>query len=310
MQVVIDYQSPDDTRLAELAAGQHGVTSRLQLGTIGFSKQAIQTRLGGGRLHRIHRGVYAVGHTDVSLKGRWMAAVLACGPGAVLSHRDAATLHELRRVSSGGIDVTATTRHDIAGINCHFVRSLHPEDATVADGIPVTSVSRTLLDLAESLSRRQFRATLEQAERERTLDVRQLEAVLARSRGRHGLKPCAEALSRLRGDDEPWTQSKLEQTFLQLTRSYDLPVPQMNVYVAGELVDCCWPEQRLIVEVDGWSFHRTKRSFEADRERDAKLVEAGWRVVRFTHDRVTHAPAAVAAQLSRLLAVPLPRPGR
>src|SRR5579875_1270243 len=116
-----EYQSSDDTRLSELAERQHGVVAHHQLRALGFTKQAIQTRARTGRIHRIYRGVYCVGHKRLSLRGRWMAAVLACAPGAVLSYRDAATLHDLLATGSGDFDVTAPTRHGIAGIRCHYV---------------------------------------------------------------------------------------------------------------------------------------------------------------------------------------------
>lgn len=307
------HAAPDDTRLAELAAIHHGVVGYRQLLELGYSRHAITRRAATGRLHRIHRGVYAVGHPKLSLTGRWMAAVLACGGGprpAVLSHHDAATLHDLRRVGSGQIHVTATSRHNIAGIHCHYVRALDAEDRVVVDGIPVTGVERTLLDLAEILSRQRLRTMLEQTQRQDKLNLEALDAVIARNRGRRGIKPLGEAMNEL--TDEPaWTQSELEDRFRELVRNHDLPVPRTNVFVEGELVDAVWPEHNVVVEVDGWKFHRSKRSFEDDRRRDAKLVVCGWRVVRFTDKRVRQEPAAVARELSELLrAAPSPRPAR
>jgi len=311
MQSTGPERLPDDARLAKLAARQHGVVSWAQLLRLGFSEDAIKVRVAKGRLLRIHRGVYAVGHTNVSLRGRWMAAVLACGASSVLSHRDAATLHGIRPVSSGRIEVSALARHNLPGIRCHSVRALHPDDVTVVDGIPVTSVSRTLLDLAETLNRRQLRGVLEQADRERKLDLRLIDAVITRNPGRHGLKPLTAAIGELSGENDPWTQSELERRFLELLRAHGLPSPQVNVYVGGELVDCYWPDHNLVVEVDGWGFHRLKPSFEADRRKDAKLVELGRRVVRFTHDRVTYGSDGVVAQLRNLLrGEPWPQQGR
>jgi very-short-patch-repair endonuclease len=310
MQSGSHYGNSGDTRLAERAAAQHGVVSTEDLRELGYSKHTIHDRVTHGRLHRIHRGVYAVGHIRISLRGRWLAAVLACGTDAVLSHRDAATLHDLRPVSSGSIDVTATSRHTIDGICCHYARVLHPEDRDIVDSIPVTSVSRTCLDVAETLNGRRLRSALEQAQRQNKFDLRLIQAVIARSPGRRGLKPLAEALAQLI-DEPPWTQSELENYLLELIRAAGLPLPRTNVFIDGELVDCAWTEHNLIVEVDGWTFHRTKRSFEDDRRRDAKLVLAGWRVVRFTYDQVRYEPQVVARTLTKLLsAAPSPPAAR
>ena len=289
-----------DTRLAELARRQHGVVSTAQLRRLGYSKHTIHDRAAAGRLHRIHRGVYAVGHTNLAIRGRWMAAVLACGPGALLSHRDAAALQDLRTIASGLIHVAAPSRHTIPGIRCHYVRRQHPEDGVLVDGIPVTSVSRTLLDLAEIELPRKLRTALEQAQRLRTLDIRALDTVIARHPGRRGVKPLREAIAAL--SDEPlWRQSELEEDFLELVLRAGFPLPRTNVYVEGELVDAVWPERNLVVELDGWNFHRTKGSFEEDRRRDSKLAVRHWRVVRFTYNRLRYEPAGVVVELSELL---------
>jgi very-short-patch-repair endonuclease len=283
-----------------------------ELEALGYGRHRIHHRARTGRLHRIHRGVYAVGHTNLSLRGRWMAAVLACGPGAVLSHRHAATLHDLLSVSSGWITVTATSGHRIPGVRCRRTGSLHPDDVTAIHGIPVTSLDRTYLDLAETGTPRQLRSALEQGERENKLDYGMIDPLTARCPGRRGLKPLADALADM-NPDEPWTQSELERAFLELTRAAGLPQPQMNVYVLGELVDCYWPAERLVVQIDGWKFHRGKRSFESDRALDALLVEHHVRVVRYTHRRVRYESAAVAAQLTNLLrgsGAPSPPPVR
>jgi very-short-patch-repair endonuclease len=310
MSLASAYGKSDDTRLADLAARQHGVVATTQLRDLGYSYHAIHTRVASGRLHRLMRGVYAAGHTRISLRARWMAAVLACGPGAVLSHRAAATLWELRATPSGPIDVTAPSRHNIPGIRCHWVRSLHADDVTVIDGIPVTSLSRTLLDLAEILGPQQLRTSIEAAQRRDLLSIDALDAVIARNPGRHGLKPLRKALGELR-DEAPWTQSELERGFLELIRAAGLPEPQTNVVVDGFVVDFFWPEHNLIVEVDGYRYHRTRRSFEDDRRRDAKHTVAGRRAVRVTRDRIVRGYRELLAELVRLLsAVPALPPGR
>ena len=289
-----------DVALARLAATQHGVVATRQLKEWGFSMRSIRRRVDKARLHRLHRGVYAVGHIKISLKGRWMAAVLACGPEAVLSHHSAAALWELRNAPGGKIDVTAPGRRRIAGIRCHTARTLDPRDRTTIDGIPVTSCNRTLLDLAELLSPQRLRSTLEAVQRRDLLDVKALRALLARSPGRRGVTRLRAALAQLH-DEAPFIQSELERRFLELIRAAGLPEPQCNVVVAGELVDFYWPAHRLVVEVDGYRFHKTRRSFEEDRRRDARLQIAEIRVVRVTHERITREADALLADLRRLL---------
>ncbi|HWE09311.1 MAG TPA: type IV toxin-antitoxin system AbiEi family antitoxin domain-containing protein [Solirubrobacteraceae bacterium] len=300
MQSKPAYPASDDARLAELATRQHGVVRHGQLVALGYSRHAIQWRADSGRLHRIHRGVYAVGHTRLTLRGRWMSAVLACGDGAVLSHRDAATLHGLLRAGSGSIHVMASTRHHIDGIRCHFAHHLDPGDLTEIDGIPVTTLERTLLDIAGGYG---FGAALQQAQHEDKLDLRRLNAVVARHPGRRGIVPLTQALANL--TEEPgWTQSELERRFRSLTRTHGLPPALTNQYVEGELVDAYWPDHGVVVEVDGWRTHKTRKAFETDRARDSKLAAAHYRVMRFTYRRVRDDPAGVADELRRALSDP------
>jgi very-short-patch-repair endonuclease len=304
------YGAPGDTRLAELALAQHGVVSRRQLYDLGYTRGGITRRIEKRRLHRIHRAVYAVGHKRLAVQGRWMAAVLACGRGAVLSHRDAAALHDLRRVGSGKIDVTAPSRHRLPGIRCHYFRTLSVADTTVVDGIPVTSLARTYLDLTEILTHDRLIDLLEAGERQDKLDVSAIDAAIARNPGRHGIRPLQDAIGELT-DTPPLLQSDLERAFRHIARTHHLPMPQFNGYVEGELVDVVWRDQRLVVEVDGRKWHIGKRAFAEDRRRDRKLVRAGWRVVRFTEDQLEQDPAGVGAELSELLRDgPWPPPGR
>jgi very-short-patch-repair endonuclease len=286
------------------------VVSRRQLYLLGYSRSGLARKVERRRLLRIHRAVYAVGHTRLTAKGRWMAAVLACGNGAVLSHRDAAALHDLRQVGSGKISVTAVSRHNLPGVRCHWARTLHSEDCAVIDGIPVTSVARTYLDMAEMLTHSRLIDLLEAGQRQDKLDVGALHAVIARNHGRRGIVALRGAIAELT-DQAPLLQSRLERAFRHLIRNYSLPQPQFNVYVEDELVDAVWPAHRLVVEVDGWNYHRTKRSFKNDRRRDRKLLRAHWRAARFTGDEVTDEAAGVAAELSELLSDgPWPRPAR
>jgi very-short-patch-repair endonuclease len=239
-----------------------------------------------------------------------MAAVLASGTGAVLSHREAAALHDLRPVGSGRVHVTATSRHNLPGIASHWARTLDPDECAKVDGIPVTTLARTYLDIAEALNHRRLIEALEAGQRQNKLDVDALEAAIARNPGRRAITPLQAALAEL-ADDPPLLQSDLERAFRALIRAHGLPEPRYNVYVEGLLVDAVWPEHPLGVEVDGWNYHRTKRSFEEDRRRDRKLLRARWPVARFTGDDVNGAPDGVAEELSELLRDgPWPPPAR
>ncbi len=297
------FDTPGDEAIAKLAGRQHGVVATWQLKELGYSQSAIRRRTRTARLHRLYRGVYAVGHTRITLRGRWMAAVLACGRKAVLSHRSAAALWGLRPSPSGQIDVTVTggSARGQTGIRLHRTRSLHPEDRATLDGIPVTSVARTMLDYAEDARAPQLRSALEAAERLDLLTNEALDGLFARSPGRRGRKSLTRALAQMRGRTVPWTQSELERHFLELIREAALPEPQANVYVGGVLVDFFWPAQRLVVEVDGYNFHKTRRSFEDDRRKDAKLQLAGCRVLRVTEARIARGPRAMLRDVRALL---------
>jgi hypothetical protein len=293
---VVAQQPPGDTPLARLAARQHGVVSRDQLLELGFSDQRIKTLIAEGTLLRFHRGVYAVGHRRLSLKGRWLAAVLGCGHGARLSHRDAAMLWDLRRTSSGLIHVTAAGTHRLDGVDCH--RTRHPDrlGTTLIDAIPVTTIERTLLDCAVGEPHTRVLALLEAAERRNILDGRTIRAEIARSPGHRGITRLAEALAEV-ADEPPDLRSGLEASFLALTRGAGLPDPSTNVVVAGVPVDAHWPQYNLVVEVDGWRWHRSRRSFEEDRRRTNRLQLAGLTVLRFTDTQVDTDPQGVAAEI-------------
>jgi very-short-patch-repair endonuclease len=179
------------------------------------------------------------------------------------------------------------------------VRSLIDTDRTVIDGIPVTSLARTLLDYAEVARPQELRHALEAAERRELFDLRAIRELLARCKGRRGGKALKAAIAELTGP-APWTRSELERRFLELIRQHELPEPHANVLVEGHLVDFHWPRQRLVVEVDGFEFHRSRRAFENDRARDAALQLAGQRVVRVTHRQLGE-PAVVISRLCALL---------
>lgn len=290
-----------DPPLSELAGKQHGVVATRQLLRLGYSHNRTAVLVAKGWLHRLHRGVFAVGHTRLTVKGRWMAAVLACGPDAVLSHRSAAALHDLRPIPGGEIDVTAPSGHRHPRVRCHKARSLPQQDRTLIDAIPVTSIERTLLDLAALYSHQRLRTTLEAAQRRDLLDNRRIDELLARTPGHRGAPRLARALAELH-DEAPWTQSDLERAFLELIREAGLPEPRTNVFVDGELVDVYWPSHDLVVELDYYDYHRSKRSFENDRRKDSKHLLAGRRSLRVTGTRVAHERRALLSDLSALLA--------
>jgi very-short-patch-repair endonuclease/predicted transcriptional regulator of viral defense system len=294
-----------DRALAALAALQHGVVARWQLLALGFTRDTVQKRIEAGRFHPIHRGVYAVGHAKLTLKGHWMAAVLAGGPDALLSHRCALGLWQVRAAESGLIDVTVpgpSSRKGPSGIRLHSTKALHHEDLAVIDGIPVTSLARTILDYASVAGSQRVRQALEKVERMGLLIGRELDDLLTRNVNHRGANTLKTALADLAGP-APWTQSELEDRFLALIREAGLPEPELNVVLEGELVDALWRDARLVVEVDGYEFHKSRSQFEADRRRDAKLLVAGYRVTRLTQPRIEYEPCAVDTELRALLGV-------
>ena len=284
---------PGDRWVADLAGRQHGVVCYWQLIGLRLGPDAIQYRVATGRLHRLYRGVYAVGHPVLSREGRWMAAVLACGEGAVLSHRDAAMLHNLRRTSRRDIDVTTlrgrARRHD--GITLHRVRRLHPEDRSFVAGIPVTSVARTLLDLAEVVGRDHLERAVENAERLELFDLRAIERLRRRSRGRRGLKPLKAVIAAYRAP-APFNRSNLERAFLNAIRAAGIPDPAMNLWIEGYEVDAIWQQEKLIVELDGGVYHGTTGARRRDPVRDARLQLAGYRVIRVSDEWLERDPEA------------------
>jgi putative AbiEi antitoxin of type IV toxin-antitoxin system/uncharacterized protein DUF559 len=294
-------RTPLDVALAQLAEGQFGVVSLAQLRGLGLGSRAVQRRASAGRLRRLHRGVYAVGHGVLRREGRWLAAVLACGEGAVLSHTSAAAHWGLLGTAAVKIDVSApATRHGLPGIRLHRSRSLDARDTTGHKGIPITTVPRTLLDLAATIQPHRLERALAQAQRLQLYDHAAITDVIARSNGHRGTGALAAATSR---EDPKWTRNDYEAWFLALVREAGLPEPVVNASLAAPdhpplKPDFCWPTHHLIVETDGWETHRTRAAFEQDRRRDAALTAAGWRVVRFTW----HEPrATIQRRLEALL---------
>jgi very-short-patch-repair endonuclease len=281
-----------DREIARIAASQHGAVAAKQLADLGLGRAAISERAASGRLHLVHRGVYAVGHPGLSRHGRWMAAVLAVGPGGVLSHCSAAVLWGLLRPIAGPIHVSVpgtAGRKQRRGVRVHRCRALQAEAlsplhgiseqkrqsplVTVRDGIPVTIVQRTVDDLRGAVPPHLVRRARRQAE-------------LA------GYRLEGEVMG---------TRSDLEDRFLWICRRHGLPMPEVNVRIGRWTVDFAWEEERLVVEADGYAYHRGRIAFEDDRTRDLELRGLGYRALRFSDAQLNAEPGRVAADVAATL---------
>ncbi len=300
---VLEQTRAFDERIAELAEGQHGVVARRQLLAVGLGREAIAVRLRMGRLHQLHRGVYAVGHVVISREARWMAAVLFAGPGAVLSHRSAAELWGIRNPSSRAIEVTTPKKSRSCGnIHRHFT-VLPPDEETEHRRIPVTTVPRTLFDLAAVSSVDVVEHALRESAYLRLHDRRSLPDLLARYPRRRGTTTVRECLWRRRNLPAGRARSWLELEFLPFLRRNGLPRPRLNVWleVGGRSiqVDCLWPGD-VVVELDGFAAHGTRVAFREDRARDRRLRVAGYGVTRIAPEQLEDEPEALAADLRAL----------
>ena len=293
---------PKDRLIADLAARQYGVVSRSQLLSMGIGAGAIDTRLRRHRLHRLHRGVYAVGHLALVPLAREMAAVLACGDGAAVSHRTAAEVWHLLAASDNApieVTVASSSGRRRPGLRIHKSRLLSPADVKHLRGLPVTAPARTLIDLAETASDRELERATHEALARRLLNARRLLAETARYRGRRGVKRINQLL-----DDShhaTLTRSEAEERFLSLVRAGGLPDPEVNARIQGYEVDFLWRERRLVVEVDGFKFHSSREAFERDRRRDADLQGSGLSVLRITWRQLQQEPYATLARTVRAI---------
>jgi hypothetical protein len=298
-----------DRDLAAKATAQKGLVSAEQMRDLGLSSRAAAHRAEVGRLHRLHRGVYAVGHEAIDESGRLLAAVLACGAGAVVSHLSAAALWGLRERGPLLIDVIAPcqTGRKIDGIRPHRCRAPGPDELAVCDGIPCTTPARTLVDLAGSLGRTGLRSAVEQAAVLRLLDIEAVDRALDRGRRRRGVPLLRVIIDDWRSEEAsaPRLRSVLEAKLLSLILVHGLPRPACNQRLrAGSReieVDFLWRDQRLVVEADGYASHGTRAAFERDPRRDQALLLAGYRVARFTWDQVEREPEGTASTIGRLL---------
>ena len=289
-----------------MAARQHGVVSLAQLIACGLGASGVRHRVAAGHLHRIHREVYAVGRAGLTAKGRWMAAVLACGDGAVLSDASAAALRGLRPTAAARIDVTVPRPSPISrpGIRVHRHPDLTSVDITEVDGIPVTSVSRTLLGLATFLREPQLERACDQAVILDQFDIREMADLLKRSHGRRGVARLRDVLARGDlGSDIP--ASGLETRYRELCAHAGLPKPEINRYILlGDeyhRVDFLWRRERVVIETDGNRYHSTGWQRARDHDRDALLAQHGYRRARITEDTITDDPSQAIATARSLL---------
>jgi very-short-patch-repair endonuclease len=300
-----------EQELAELARRQHGVVARRQLLTLGLGGNAIDRRLDAGRLHRVHAGVYAVGHPLLGVNGRWMAAVLAGGADAALGYASGAALWDLRRGVPPVIDVVVATAGGRArpGLRIHRHPGLGRDEIRVARGIRVTTPARTILDYASIATDRELAYALDQAEIQQLTDYPALDAI-ARAHPRHrGSTRLRRTLHEYEAGSTG-TRSDLEKAFLALCERHGLPQPLVNQPLCGMTVDFVFVAQRVVVETDSWRWHRGRAAFERDRERDALLAAAGYTTLRFTDRQIELAPHRVARALASALSLRAAGPGR
>jgi hypothetical protein len=299
-----------DRRVATLAGRQHGVMGRWQLEEIGLSRQMIKTRIAHGGLNRLHRGVYAVGHRALTVESRWMAAVLAHGPHTVLSHRSAGQLWGIFPRSRIAPEVTSPgSQKTKKWIVAHRGVLLRDEVVRVL-GIPVTSVPRTMFDLAATRSEREVERAWNEMEVRGFRDRLSVPHLLKRYPGRKGSLVLARLAER---KEAPVgiTRNDLEEAFLGLIDRFGLPRPRMNAPLAVRErfyeIDCLWEDRRVAIELDGGAVHKTTKAFHDDRERDRILTAEGFTTARITWDHIHQTPAEVASDLRRIL-TPYPSP--
>jgi very-short-patch-repair endonuclease len=297
-----DAAPASQTRIASAATRQKGLVTRRQLADMGFTQATIARRVANGTLHRLHQGVYVVGHQALAPLARETAALLACGEGAVISHHSAAVLWSLVPEGADGRDVHVTVvgrkLHSRPGLRIHRGSHLTGLDVRRKGGVPLTSPATTLLDLAADRSELLEHAFIE-ANGRRLLRTGELEALIRRAGGLRGV-PALRGL--IEAHASGYTRSKAERAMRKLARAAGLPEPRVNVQLHGYLVDFLWTSEHLVVEVDGYGFHSHRRAFEADRKRDATHVAAGYRVIRVTWLQLEHEPFAVVAHIAGALA--------
>lgn len=284
-------------QIAALAARQYGHVTRAQLLELGLGPRAVAYRVEVGKLHIAHQGVYGVGHLPRQAIARAAAAVLACGPGAALSHGSAASLWGLTRHWEFPLEVTAPAERRRPGITTHRSRTLLRADIRNHLGVRTTSPARTVLDIAPRLTDRALTRTVNDARHRGRLHVNAITELMDRCPTHPGAKRLRAVIEAPAGP----TRSEFEDAFVALARRHRLPTPQVNVHLNGYEIDALFPRGRLIVELDGWEFHSDRSAFEDDRERDATMLARGYETVRITWERLQDDPEREAARLRRIL---------
>lgn len=298
-----ERRSRADARIATIARRQRWVAGHGQLLAAGLTDSAIRHRVARGRLVRIHRGVYLVGHVEPPAGALEMAALLVGGHSAALSHGSAAARWRITAAEPGPVEVTvaAGNPRSTSWLRVHRAAALETPDVRRVGGLRVTSPARTLLDLAGRLDARDLRWLVEEARVRRVLRPGALEEVVDRLPHRRGAGALRTVLRA--GGPARLTRSEAERRLLDLVRAAALPEPATNVRLHGHEVDALWRRARLVVEVDGFAAHGTRAAFERDRLRDARLQSRGFRVLRVTWRQLTDEPHAVVALLARTLAL-------
>lgn len=286
--------------LAELARRQHGVVSFSQLQELGFSKGYIARAEGAGRLQRVHWGVYAVGHAALSDHGRATAALLVFPGTAVLSHNSAGWLWGLLPTAPQEAEVTVAARgNKRRGLQVHRVWALPDEERTTYEGLPVTSMARTLVDLAGTSSPRGLSRLVDRARRRGKLDIAAIDRVLERRHRGFVTERLQEALRLYR--QPVFDRARSELLFLDAIHDAGLPAPRINTWEEGCEIDAYWEAERFAVEVDGWETHGSREAFEKDRLRQEDLKLAGIDSIRIAARRIEQEPRVVAKRLKLLL---------
>jgi very-short-patch-repair endonuclease len=300
-------EPPSEVAIVALAERQHALLTLPQLQLHGLGKAAVAKRAKDGRLYRVHRGVYAVGRPDLTQRGHWMAAVLACGPKALLSHRSAAALHGIRRDNRAKTDVTLPSRsaRSRPTIDVHTSLTLEAADITVVDAIPCTTVARTLVDLGDVVPWRTVERAVDRTEVLRVFDGKAVHEAIKRAGPRRGAGVLRAVLESYH--EPTLTEEGIEEAMLALCRSASLPSPAVQAWITlGDGIaykaDFLWRDHKLIAETDGRDVHTTRKAFEHDRLRDQRLTLAGYTVVRFTWRQVKRDPRGVAETLRGVLA--------
>jgi predicted transcriptional regulator of viral defense system len=283
-----------DRIIGRIAALQHGVVTRAQMLSAGVSRRSIARRLDKGSLIRVHPGIYRVGHRAPNILATFIAAVYACGDGAVLSGRAAGHLLGLVKSSPPEPEVTAPGERIVEGVTTRRSRAI---EATTWHNIPVTTVARTMVDLAASLTAPELARAMHEAGIRHGTTPADVEAVLAKRPNSRG---AATLRAVLRGDVHV-TLSKLERAFLELLRDAGLPLPVTNRRAGGRFVDCRWPEHKLTVELDSYRYHSSRHAWEQDRRRERQAYARGDQFRRYTWGDVVDSPKPAVKELRAVL---------